>query len=406
MNVIVYLKKFFAEQHTEAAIPGLGVFYMAKEENKTCILFKEVTPKSKAFVNFVAFEENWTESEAIEAIEKWVKKILQELKASGCVTLAEVGMFEVNGSKVEYRPFYEEKKESSNFGLEENVEVHLNKNEKPVAAFKGKNTLKFEKPQEPQKPQKPQETQGYIQSIKNQPNKDTSEKKTTAKTQEGKEKIPFMNRWWILLCIVVLLGVGICYFVPSIRQAIVGAFSENTAEPTEIIMGEPAIGKTQTTAVSTEELEENRGENMVANEQLDQENQQIAQAVVAGEKAKREEIEKGQDIGKSASVSKTLTKEKTAQQNIKPKETPAADVSKPIKGRYYLIAGSYAQLTNARNVKKEFQRPGFAPCILNNTEKNLYYVSINSFSDRDAALSFRSKVREDGKVDCWIFEQK
>ena len=82
MDVVSYLKKFLAEQpKQEAAVPGLGVFYVGEKDGFSCILFKEVTPTDKTFLNYIAFEDNITEENARAETEMWVHRILHGLKS-------------------------------------------------------------------------------------------------------------------------------------------------------------------------------------------------------------------------------------------------------------------------------------------------------------------------------------
>jgi hypothetical protein len=100
MDIVSNLKKFFAEQQDEAAIPGLGVFY----KSESVIEFIEKTPRSNAFVNFLGYEENLTENEAVEVIERWVSTILSDLKTRKIAIIPELGSFEIKKDKVIFKP--------------------------------------------------------------------------------------------------------------------------------------------------------------------------------------------------------------------------------------------------------------------------------------------------------------
>ncbi|MDE7150115.1 MAG: HU family DNA-binding protein, partial [Bacteroidales bacterium] len=119
MNMTDYLKDFFAEDAgRKAAVPGLGVFYAEKStDNRYRILFEEVAPKGKEFINHVAFRMNVTEQEAVERLEEWVKSILKSLKSIKVATLPGIGTFEVSDGKVNFLPSAEQDREDR-FGLE------------------------------------------------------------------------------------------------------------------------------------------------------------------------------------------------------------------------------------------------------------------------------------------------
>jgi cell division septation protein DedD len=118
MDIVLNLKKFFAEQQDEAAIPGLGVFYKSESE----ILFIEKTPRSNAFVNFFGYEENLTENESVEVIERWVSNILNDLKTQKVANIPELGTFEIKKDKVIFKPAADQNSSYTapeEYGLEE-----------------------------------------------------------------------------------------------------------------------------------------------------------------------------------------------------------------------------------------------------------------------------------------------
>ena len=105
MSVADHLKKFLAEQpQKEAAVPGLGVFYAGEKDGASCILFKEVSPTDKTFLNYIAFEDNISEESARAEMEEWVHKILHALKSSGNVYMDGVGGFSILADRVEFVP--------------------------------------------------------------------------------------------------------------------------------------------------------------------------------------------------------------------------------------------------------------------------------------------------------------
>ncbi|MDE7091741.1 MAG: HU family DNA-binding protein [Bacteroidales bacterium] len=119
MNMTDYLKDFFAEDASrKAAVPGLGVFYAEEgADGRYRILFEEVAPKGKEFINHVAFRMNATEQEAVEKLDEWVKSILKSLKSIKVATLPGIGTFEVSDDRVNFLPSAEQDKEDR-FGLE------------------------------------------------------------------------------------------------------------------------------------------------------------------------------------------------------------------------------------------------------------------------------------------------
>ena len=132
MDIVEHLKKFLAGQGgQDAAVPGLGVFYEGEKNGSVCILFKEVSPTDKSFLNFVAFEENVGVEEARSEMEKWVRGILQELKSKGSVYIPGVGSFVITGERVDYVPMPREKNEAEDFGLDGGLAPLVSEEQKP-----------------------------------------------------------------------------------------------------------------------------------------------------------------------------------------------------------------------------------------------------------------------------------
>ncbi len=139
MDIVYNLKKFFNEQQDEAAIPGLGVFYSSTidengnelPEGESVILFIEKTPRSNAFVNFLGYEENLTESEALDILEKWVSSILNSLKTKRVAIIPALGSFEIKQDKVVFVPSADQyPKYLSDYGLDDELPADSKKRDK------------------------------------------------------------------------------------------------------------------------------------------------------------------------------------------------------------------------------------------------------------------------------------
>jgi cell division septation protein DedD len=149
MDIVYNLKKFFNEQQDEAAIPGLGVFFKVTtdeagnllSEEKSVIQFVEKTPRSNAFVNFLGYEENLTENEAVDVIERWVSTILSDLKTKKIANIPELGIFEIKKDKVIFKPAANQNftHTPDEYGLEEfpkTKHVEKKSNKKPTPTEK------------------------------------------------------------------------------------------------------------------------------------------------------------------------------------------------------------------------------------------------------------------------------
>lgn len=153
-NIVLNLKKFFNEQQDEAAIPGLGVFFKVATDNTgnplpegdSVILFVEKTPRSNAFVNFLGYEENLTENEAVEIIEQWVSGILSDLKRNKIAIIPELGTFEIKADKVIFTPASNQnppqETPSDNYGLGDEVPIKFEQTQKPSKKMTSKKEKK------------------------------------------------------------------------------------------------------------------------------------------------------------------------------------------------------------------------------------------------------------------------
>ncbi len=117
MDIISHLKTFLKE-HNEAAIPGLGVFYTSEGANKKQILFKEKTPRSKAFINHIAFEENMNADTVLSMLSEWTGVILSALRDSGKAEISGIGTFEFRDNVVNFIPAENQFEEDDLYGLE------------------------------------------------------------------------------------------------------------------------------------------------------------------------------------------------------------------------------------------------------------------------------------------------
>jgi len=76
----------------------------------------------------------------------------------------------------------------------------------------------------------------------------------------------------------------------------------------------------------------------------------------------------------------------------------------PLKGKYYLIAGSFTSMKNAEILRKELVANAYPASIIRN--KNLFSVAINQFDKRSSVDSFKKKViAKNPKSFCWVLKK-
>ncbi|MFA8435944.1 MAG: SPOR domain-containing protein [Marinifilaceae bacterium] len=112
------------------------------------------------------------------------------------------------------------------------------------------------------------------------------------------------------------------------------------------------------------------------------------------------------EVVKESSPSNTQIKkaEISAPSELVRYEPEVRNVEPVVRNRYYLIAGSFASLDNARVLKQELQRRNYPAEIIQN--KKLFSVAVNSFESRTATLKFKRKVIADNpKASCWILKK-
>ena len=78
--------------------------------------------------------------------------------------------------------------------------------------------------------------------------------------------------------------------------------------------------------------------------------------------------------------------------------------NKSVKGKYYLIAGSFANIENAKILKTIIEANSYPATIIKN--KDLYSVALNKFSSKKEADQFRKKVlQKNPNASCWVLQK-
>lgn len=431
MKVTEYLKRFLNEQPAmEAAVPGLGVFYAGQKGGKACILFKEVPPNDKAFLNFIAFEENMTEEEVRQGMETWVRELLQELKEAGMVNVEGVGAFVIEQDRVNFNPFVAQGSENdAHFGLETPsapVAEPVAEPVKPAPAEAQPERRVLPPINRPQRPPRPNIEKPKPRPV---PNPGVSGKTISLGSNNGRparpqnrpvrpergDAEPFYARWWfIVLCAVVVLLV-LMFSVTPIRRDVLGIGAEPKAvqmgvlsmddEDLEEALAEMLLGDEATETASAAEKEMKKAE----------ENKAVEQQIIAGEKEKKEAEKAAKASPKPLASTKPAAKpvEKTAAKPeakpaSKPAEKPAAQKGeiaavKPQPGRFYIIVGGFRDEANAFGQAKKLRESGLSATVLYNEEKEMNYVSVKTCATREEAMAARTDIRDNKKMDCWIY---
>lgn len=382
-----YLKDFFAEDATrKAAVPGLGVFYAeAGTAGRYRILFEEVAPKGKDFINHVAFRMNVTEQEAVEKLDEWVKDILKSLKSIKVATLPGIGTFEVSDGRVNFLPSAEQDKED-HFGLEP-MEGSLRDaaiDEMPLEA----------------------ETDDLEDDALLDDEMDSSEEGGEYHKDLRKKRQTMLMWVGVGGCIVILLVVLLLVFKPFS-----GVSGQDSAVIENIILGQPAY---EAPAVEPTPA----AEPAPAVSQKSREDAAIEQAFMAGERekkaseaqARREQAAKPapKPAAKPAAKSAPKPAAKPAQAAKPAAQSGLAQgVNRPELGKFYIIVGSYANLDNARRVYGQLSENGtFNVKILFDAQKNIYRVSIKEFLGKGDAIRFKNELWSGAGMDGWIYEHK
>lgn len=374
-----YLKDFFAEDASrKAAVPGLGVFYAEEgADGRYRILFEEVAPKGKEFINHVAFRMNATEQEAVEKLDEWVKSILKSLKSIKVATLPGIGTFEVSDDRVNFLPSAEQDKEDR-FGLE---------------------------------PMAPAATPAPVDEAEDlAATADLDEETRFADEMEQVERLGDehkdarkkrqMTLMWIGIggCIVILLAALLLIFKPFS-----GMTGGEAAVIEDIILGEverPAVAEPAMQEVPCAKIHED---------------EEIEQAFLAGERERKAAEAQARQEQAAKPAPKPAAKPAPAPKPAaKPAPKPAAQagglapgVNRPELGKFYIIVGSYANLDNARRVVGELSgTSSFNVRILFDAERNIYKVSIKEFYDKGEAIRFKNDLRTGAGMDGWIYEHK
>lgn len=434
MNVAEYLRKFLNEQPLqEAAVPGLGVFYNGLHEGKNHILFKEVPPVDKAFLNYFAFEENIGEEEAKAEIEKWVRKILSDLKGNGNVRIENVGAFDITSGKVVFTPTAENiMTRNQDFGLEAPAPAPA-QDSAPVPAPTPVPEPKPVFPVNEERPRPNNQRRPLNPPVKRpQPNSqptssgkelllgDRKKKPASPVVCHGNTQ-PFYTQWWfILICVLVVLAT-VLFGVRPVREKVLSVFKPKTTEMRVEEKVEEALNALVEDLDMTMEEQENESRVAAENAEIarqvkegqEQKHRQEAQAKAQQAQAQPKPAAKPESKTTARPVAKPAQPAKTQAAKEQPAKTKSgataksvsvqkADIRKPVAGKFYLIVGGFAVEGNARNKCKEMRTGGYDATILYVEAKNMYYVSVKTCADKNEALKERAAFREKN-VDCWIF---
>ncbi len=375
-----YLKDFFAEDASrKAAVPGLGVFYAEEgADGRYRILFEEVAPKGKEFINHVAFRMNATEQEAVEKLDEWVKSILKSLKSIKVATLPGIGTFEVSDDRVNFLPSAEQDKEDR-FGLEPMTPAA------PAVAEDAEDVVT---------PADLDEETRFADEM------EQTEQLTGEHHKEERKKRQAMLMWsGIGGCIVILLAALLLVFKPFS-----GMTGGEAAVIEDIILGEaerPEVAEPVEVSVPCAKIHED---------------EEIEQAFLAGERERKAAEAQARQEQAAKPAPKPAAKPAPAPKPAaKPAPQPAAQttgalapgVNRPELGKFYIIVGSYANLDNARRVVGELSGTAtFNVRILFDAERNIYKVSIKEFYDKGEAIRFKNDLRTGAGMDGWIYEHK
>ena len=403
-----HLIDFFAEDSSrKAAVPGLGVFFTEKNAGgRYRILFEEVAPKGKDFINHVAFRMNVTEAEAVAALDEWVQSLLKSLKTIKVATLPGIGTFEVSDNRVQFLPSAEQNYQDR-FGLE--------KTEAPV----GKPTDEDELDDE----------------------EDEDEEETPLDKASAKKR----RNTIIWTCVGVVIVGGIVALLWLIKPfELLGQADENKID--EIILGNPVENgmMPEEEPAPVAEMPQAPAPSMNVDDEIEaaiEAEEREKKATKAAKEPVAKSVEKPAPATKPApapapKVEKSVAKpaEKPAPKiepvaKPAPAPKPAANpapkpaapkapapksaaaplekgVSRPVLGRFYIVVGSFSNLDNARTRYNELaSTSAFDMRILFDAEKNIYKVSVKEFNDKNTAIQFKKGLLDNG-FDGWIYEHK
>ncbi len=406
-----HLIDFFAENVTrKAAVPGLGVFYAEKNVNgRYRILFEEVAPKGKEFINHVAFRMNVTEGEAVAALDEWVKDILKSLKSVKVATLPGIGTFEVNEGRVQFLPSAEQDL-TARFGLEK-------KNNRPAA-----------------------EVEAEVEPDEDEDVEDEDEE-STPEDRSSRKKRRTTVLW---ICVgVVMLGLigGMLYYLKpldflasnesdKIDEIILGNPIQNGTMPEE--EEEAAVAAVPPVPAPSMSVSDDDIKEAIEAEEREKKEAKAASTAKQSASAHKSSEPVAKPAAKEAAKPTPVTKpapeakpEPKPVEKAKPapapkpaaKPAPAAKptpkpeplakgVSRPVSGRFYIVVGSFSNLDNARTRYNELaSTSAFDMRILFDSEKNIYKVSVKEFNDKLTAIQFKKGLLDNG-FDGWIYEHK
>ena len=113
------------------------------------------------------------------------------------------------------------------------------------------------------------------------------------------------------------------------------------------------------------------------------------------------EIEEAIDVTTKKEVALAYAEPKESQQEDHVAEDYITEESFSPGGRYYIVAGSFKKLENARKLMASLRDDGFDPQILQ-TDNGYFRVTLNSFQHRNLAVRELQRIRQGLNRSVWI----
>jgi hypothetical protein len=115
------------------------------------------------------------------------------------------------------------------------------------------------------------------------------------------------------------------------------------------------------------------------------------------------------DSLKRIKIKSNVAEDKQQGSLVKSDKEEHPDFTGDIRDTYYIIAGSFANLENARLAAGKYRSRGYKTSIINMTNRNgikAELVSVKTFNNYNEAVSYLKEFKSKSDPEAWIYSKK
>jgi nucleoid DNA-binding protein len=377
-------------------IPDLGAFKTVYTPATVNEETKSISPPTKKLefdssltksdgllVKYIAEHEKITNSEAKEIVFKYVTRSFMKIEQGKSVYLEGIGNLSYDKKKkLIFQPENSINFEIESYGLSSFKVIPVKETAKiPKAQQKKAAKKEIKKPPKKMAKKAPQQKK---EKVKKEPQPGAAKKK----------KVP-VGLIILIILIVFVGGAAALYYTTNYLDKPVDSLAESLGIE---IPGK--LVKEKTAAEGEKQYEIDSPEDKEAESDVTEDGQpKETGEQPAIEEEESQEATTDEDIPATEEIEEQPTE--TVRETSPPPVTPSGDK------KYFLIAGSYKNMTNAERRRNELVNQGYNGAEVIQAGPTIFRVSTASFANKSQAVSEMKRIREEkGRDAVWLFTKK